>query len=203
LDARNKLRIRCDVIPLAQLLSVVMVIMKHFALILAAAVGLITSACNSQAGIGWTLDESIQHYGQPLMGPNDVGMGCTSYGFKTKGYMIVALYRNEKVVCITYMEPSNSGGARNLRMDALDEATVKAFLAGNGPDAVWTSATTAEKTTPDGSDWVGKVNEKPAYQAHLNDDRAQLIIMTQEFSNVVHTEGQAQRTAHENEIKGM
>jgi hypothetical protein len=56
--------------------------MKKLVLILVAVAGLITTADNSQAGLGWTLKQSIHCYGDPTSGPADDHYGRTFYRFQ-------------------------------------------------------------------------------------------------------------------------
>lgn len=103
--------------------------MKRF-LVLAAAVSLI--ACNSKAGLGWTLDECIQHYGSPLADPTSDSDGI-EYGFSAKGYTILVWINGGKVSRVGYNKPSLSRGE------------VRVLLSTNGPDAVWDDQPTKDE----------------------------------------------------------
>jgi hypothetical protein len=48
-------------------------------LIIAMAFALMMSVAASHAALGWTLDESIRNYGQPVTGPlpDEIGIGST------------------------------------------------------------------------------------------------------------------------------
>jgi hypothetical protein len=61
-------------------------------------------ATAATAGLGWSLDECIQHYGEPEYTNSDPFTGLLWYHFKTEGFEIQALLNNaRKVVGITYL----------------------------------------------------------------------------------------------------
>jgi hypothetical protein len=103
--------------------------MKRF-FVLAAAVSLM--ACNSQAGLGWTLDECIQHYGSPLADPTSDSSGI-EYGFSAKGYAILVWINGGKVSRVGYSKLSLSTGE------------VRVLLSTNGRDAVWDDQPTKDE----------------------------------------------------------
>jgi hypothetical protein len=137
--------------------------MKILISILTAALGLITTACNSQAGLGWTLDECVRHYGQPTSGPASDEFGRTYYDFESKGYTIFAFYTNAIVSRIAYKDDYG-----------LDELVVKSFLSSNAPDADWESY----EDTNGNMTAHGRINGKEAYTAVLDGDKKTLVIFT-------------------------
>jgi hypothetical protein len=139
--------------------------MKKLALILAAAVGLMMTAQNSQAGLGWSLDESIQHYGDPTAGPADDDFGRTTYTFQAHGYAITAFFTDTKVSRIMY------GDANGL-----DKLAVNALLSSNAPNAEWNSFADENGNTTS----IGKVDGEQAYSGVLLAGGKTLVIFTVE-----------------------
>ena len=94
-------------------------------LILAAAAGLIATASASKAALGWTLNESVQHYGGPVRGPlpDADGIGRTYYLFKDKSCSIGAFYFNGTISRVVYTQKS-----------AFEDSTFGAFFFGNAPE---------------------------------------------------------------------
>ena len=74
-------------------------------LIVAAAVGLIATVVASKAALGWTFNESVQHYGGPIRGPllDEDGIGRTFYLFKVKSCSITPLeaHKLDHYLCST------------------------------------------------------------------------------------------------------
>src|ERR1700688_1301690 len=75
-------------------------------LIVAAAAGLIATVVASKAALGWTLNESVQHYGGPVRGPllDEDGIGRTFYLFKVKSCSIGAFYLNGTISRVIYTQ---------------------------------------------------------------------------------------------------
>jgi hypothetical protein len=90
------------------------------------------TACNSQAGLGWTLDECIQHYGDALGSPESDAYG-TAYGFSAKGYVISVWINGGKVSRLGYSKSNLSTGE------------VRVLLSANAPDAVWDDQPTKDE----------------------------------------------------------
>jgi hypothetical protein len=60
-------------------------------------------ATTAKAGLGWSLEECIQHYGKPAYTSSDPFTDLPSYHFKTKRFEIIGLLNNTgKLVGITY-----------------------------------------------------------------------------------------------------
>ena len=104
--------------------------MKTSLLILAVAVLMMT--CNSQAGLGWSLDECIQHYGGALGSPKSDANG-TAYGSSAKGYVISVWINGGKVSRVGYSKSNLSTGE------------VQVLLSANAPDAVWDDQPTKDE----------------------------------------------------------
>jgi hypothetical protein len=81
---------------------------------------------NAQAGLGWTLDECKQHYGEAL--PFDVKpyAGRVEYAFHAKGFDILVFILNGKVSRVAYLGES-----------ALDLGQIHNLLVSNAPGVVW------------------------------------------------------------------
>jgi hypothetical protein len=139
-------------------------------LIFVVVVGL-TTVIASQAGLGWTLEESIKRYGQPVTGPlpDEAGIGRKYYFFITKGYSIGAYYLNGKLSRIVYTQK-----------EALKKSIFKAFLFDNAPESVWIP------TMDSNREWfacTGKL--RVDYWARLAGNRTNLVIATIEDYNAV------------------
>lgn len=81
--------------------------MQKLALILTVVVGLITTAIESQAGLGWTMTKCKQEYGRPIIGPKTDLAGRKKYQFEIKGYAITAFFLEGKVSRISYHKNSD------------------------------------------------------------------------------------------------
>ena len=102
-------------------------------------------ATTAKAGLRWSLEECIQHYGKPEYTNSDPFTDLLWYHFKTKGFEIQALPNDAgKVVGITYFSHEMS------------EQDINSLLAGNAPKAEWqkrsskNSASWGEETA-----WIG------------------------------------------------
>src|ERR1700719_675247 len=89
-------------------------------------VGLLTTICTSQAGLGWSFDECVQHYGQPTRPNSRMDDGEVMCHFSAKGYEINAYFISDTVSRIGYTADT-----------AFDTAHVRVFLQTNGPDTTW------------------------------------------------------------------
>ena len=130
-----------------------------------------TTVIASQAGLGWTLEESIQRYGQPVTGPlpDEAGIGRIYYLFKAKGCFIGAYYLNGKLSRIVYTQK-----------EALKKSIFKAFLFDNAPESVWIP------TMDSNREWfacTGKLRIN--CWARLGGNRTKLVIATIEDYNAV------------------
>jgi hypothetical protein len=138
-------------------------------LIIAMAFALMTSAVASHAALGWTLDESIQNYGQPVTGPlpDEIGIGRTFYLFKTKGCSIGAFYLNGKISRVVYAQEK-----------ALEKSNFEAFLFANAPELVWVPTMDSDR------EWLACSGQLQALcWAHLDSYRKTLVIATIEDYN--------------------
>ena len=85
-------------------------------------------ATTAKAGLGWSLEECVQHYGKPEYTTplTDALTDLPSYDFKTKGFEITAVIGSEgKVVGITYFS------------HVMSEQDIDSLLAANAPKAEW------------------------------------------------------------------
>jgi hypothetical protein len=140
-------------------------------LILAAAAGLIATASASKAALGWTLNESVQHYGGPVRGPlpDADGIGRTYYLFKDKSCSIGAFYFNGTISRVVYTQKS-----------AFEDSTFGAFLFGNAPEVVWVPLMDSIR------EWLGCTGKlQVKCWAQLNASRTTLVIATIEDYNAV------------------
>jgi hypothetical protein len=140
-------------------------------LILAAAAGLVATAISSKAALGWTLNESLQHYGAPVSGPlaNEDGSGRIFYLFKVKSCSIGAFYLNGMISRVVYTQKT-----------ALKDSVFSAFLFGNAPEVVWVPLMDASR------EWLGCTGElQVRCWAQLNASRTTLVIATIEDYNAV------------------
>ena len=140
-------------------------------LILAAAAGLIATASASKAALGWTLNESVQHYGGPVRGPlpDADGIGRTYYLFKDKSCSIGAFYFNGTISRVVYTQKS-----------AFEDSTFGAFLFGNAPEVVWVPLMDSIR------EWLGCTGKlQVKCWAQLNASRTTLVIATIEDHNAV------------------
>jgi hypothetical protein len=143
--------------------------------LLMATLGLILTASLSNAGLGWTLAQFKQHYGEPVLNQEQIG-GRTGYVFTGGEYIIAAFFNGEHVSRIMYICPSDS---------VFNWARARALLGANAPDAVWADASKNEAEnfyrvsgTKDGVE---------TYYASLTDDGKMLVIWTKEDEEVGRT----------------
>ena len=75
-------------------------------LVFAAAMGLLATVVASKAALGWTLNESVQHYCEPIRGLllDADGIGRTYYLFKRKSCAISAFYLNGTTSRVVYTQ---------------------------------------------------------------------------------------------------
>jgi|ERR1700722_14888942 hypothetical protein len=111
---------------------------------------LLILAGKSQAGLGWTLAECIQHYGKPLTTPESDNQ--TWYGFSAKEYLILVWINGGEVSRVAYTKPTLSIGE------------VQALLSTNAPDAVWDDQPTKDEANNQFW-WKGRRNGVLAYRA--------------------------------------
>jgi hypothetical protein len=140
-------------------------------LVLAAAVGLLATVVASKAALGWTLNESVQHYGGPVRGPlpDADGIGRTFYLFKDKSCSVGAFYLNGTISRVVYSQKS-----------AFKDSTFGAFLYGNAPEVVWVPLMDSIR------EWLGCTGKlQVTCWAQLNASRTTLVIATMEDYNAV------------------
>ena len=106
-------------------------------------------ATTAKAGLGWSLEECIQHYGKPEYTNSDPFTDLLWYHFKTKGFEIQALLNNAgNAVGITYFSHEMS------------EQDINNLLAGNAPKAEW-----RKRVKDDNVFWDGLEDRSRKYSA--------------------------------------
>jgi hypothetical protein len=122
---------------------------------------------NAKAGLGWSLEECIQHYGNPkyTVPRTDAFTDLPDYEFRTKDFDIKVLIGSEgKAVRITYFS------------QVMSEQDIHILLATNAPKAEWQKS---ENTGLPGVWWVGLEAGYRKYSAwsktiHGPDDNADI-----------------------------
>ena len=140
-------------------------------LILVTAASLTATAIASKAALGWTLSESVQHYGTPVRGPlpNEDGIGRIFYLFKVKSCSIGAFYLNGTISRVVYTQTT-----------PLADSSFSAFLFGNAPEVVWIPLMDASR------EWLGCTGKlQVRCWAQPNANRTTLVIATIEDYNAV------------------
>jgi hypothetical protein len=139
--------------------------------LLLALAGLLVTVDNSQAGLGWSYDQCVQHYGQIVIPNRQTRDGSIACHFSVRGYEITAFFDSNTVSRITY-----------TRASGFDTASVDKFLTSNCPGTVWVGP---EKDNSDGSyRWTGSENGAYAFSASLDDGNA-LTIWTKEDNDYI------------------
>jgi hypothetical protein len=137
-------------------------------LLLMAALSLILTASHSRAGLGWTLAQFKQQYGEPVLNQEQIA-GRIGYVFKGEDYIIAAFFLNRQVSRIMYICRSGS---------VFSWARARALLSANAPDAIWADGS---KNEADNSYRVnGTKDGVETYYASLTDDGKMLVIWTKE-----------------------
>jgi hypothetical protein len=127
-------------------------------------------AARAVAGLGFTLEESIQRYGQPVFGPKYEGLHSSFYLFKAKGYEIGAHYFEGELSRIVFNQP-----------EVFEELLVDAFLSVNAPKVRWSGALDGGNGE---TNWLGSIGEGESFEllffATLAGDGKTLMISTKE-----------------------
>jgi hypothetical protein len=123
---------------------------------------------NSHAGLGWTLAQFKQQYGEPVLNQEQIA-GRIGYVFKGEDYIIAAFFLNRQASRILYICRSGS---------VFSWGRARALLSANAPDAIWADASKNE------ADNFYRVNGTKdgveTYYASLTDDGIMLVIWTKE-----------------------
>jgi hypothetical protein len=113
-------------------------------------------AGKSKAGLGWTLDECIRHYGSIDHSDTDeFSTDLPKHHFKARDFEITAVFNKEgKVVSITYFS------------HVMSEQDISNLLAGNAPKAEW-KIRSKEHTRSTGDEifWDGFEDDSRKYWA--------------------------------------
>ena len=132
------------------------------------ALSLIFTASHSHAGLGWTLAQFKQQYGEPVLNQEQIA-GRIGYVFTGEDYVIAAFFLNSQVSRILYI--CRSGSVFNW-------GRARALLSANAPDAIWADAS---KNEADNSYRVnGTKDSVETYYASLTGDGKMLVIWTKE-----------------------
>jgi hypothetical protein len=143
--------------------------------LLIAALSLFLTTSHSHAGLGWTLAQFEQQYGNPVINQEQIA-GRIGYVFAGKDYIIDAFFLNRQVSRIMYICPSGS---------VFDWGRARALLSANAPDAIWADAF---KSETDNSYRVnGTKDGVETYYASLSDDGTMLVIWTKEDDEATRT----------------
>jgi hypothetical protein len=140
--------------------------------VLLAVAGLLTTVNHSQAGLGWSYEECVQHYGETTSPNAKLEDGHIVCHFSAKGYSINTYFLTKTVCRIAYR-----------REFTFDTPAVMDFLTANGPDADW------KGPFKDDSDssyrWYGIKDKAVAYCASLNSNSLAVLIWTKEDDDFV------------------
>ena len=132
------------------------------------ALSLIFTVSHSSAGLGLTLAQFRQQYGNPSLDQEEIG-GRTGYVFAKEDYVIVAFFLKTKVSRIMYI--CRNGSVFNW-------GKARALLGANAPDAIWGDASRNEA---DNTYRVnGTTDGVETYYARLTEDGKMLVIWTKE-----------------------
>jgi hypothetical protein len=132
---------------------------KKTLLILMASASL-TIANSAKAGLGWSLSECQDHYGDSLQHNPTSDYGRQKYLFRTRDYEISVWLFDDMVSCINY---KRIDGGVILPND------IGTLLQANAPKADW--SVDSEKDSTGLVWWYGKVSRDPfAYQADYTHD---------------------------------
>ena len=137
-------------------------------LLLMAALSLILTASHSRAGLGWTLAQFKQQYGEPVLNREQIA-GRIEYVFTGEDYLIAAFFLNRQVSRIKYICHSGS---------VFSWARARALLGANAPDAIWADASKNEANNS--YRLSGTKDGVETYYASLTDDGKMLDIWTKE-----------------------
>jgi hypothetical protein len=132
------------------------------------ALSLILTASHSHAGLGWTLAQFEQQYGNPVINQEQIA-GRTGYVFAGQDYIVAAFFLNRRASRIMYICRSGS---------VFDWGRARALLSANAPDGIWDDAF---KSETDNSYRVnGAKDGVEKYYASLTRDGTMLVIWTKE-----------------------
>ena len=137
-------------------------------LLLMAALSLILTASHSHAGLGWTLGQFKQQYGEPVLNHEQIA-GRIGHVFKGKDYIIAAFFLHRQASRILYI---------CCRRSVFSWEKARALLSANAPDAIWADASKNE--ADNFYQLNGTKDGVKTYYARLTDDGMMLVIWTKE-----------------------
>jgi hypothetical protein len=134
--------------------------MINKALLTLMALASLTIANTAKAGLGWSLAECQDHYGDSRQGRPTNDNGRQKYFFRTDDYYISVWLFDDAVSCISYKRVD--GGV-------ISQSEIGTLLQANAPKADW--SVDAEKDSTGRVWWYGQVKRDPfAYQAKYTED---------------------------------
>jgi hypothetical protein len=129
-------------------------------LLILMAVASLTIANSAQAGLGWSLSECQDHYGNFLHNTSTSEDGRQKYLFRTREYYISVWLFDDMVSCINYKKVDGS---------VISQSEIGTLLQVNAPRADW--SVDAEKDSAGLAWWYGQVSRDPfAFEANYTQD---------------------------------
>jgi hypothetical protein len=120
----------------------------------------LTIANSTKAGLGWSLSECQDHYGESLHNTPTSEFGRLKYNFLAKDYYISVWLFDDMVSCIEYKKVN--GGA-------ISPNEIGTLLQVNAPKADWSAD--PEKDSTGLAWWYGQVSRDPfAFEAKYTHD---------------------------------
>jgi hypothetical protein len=145
-------------------------------LVIALAAGML-AATSAQAGLGWTMDECRQHYGDAT---KYEGHSRPCYAFTARGFTIAVWFLDDKVSRIVYQKLDSGIGISGGEIVVLLQANVPG-------DVSWSDPTKDDQ----GMIWYeGLQNSKPVFSAACQPTDKSLGIFTAADNDFVHQQDQ-------------
>ena len=120
----------------------------------------LTIANSAKAGLGWSLSECEDHYGEPVHYKPAHEYGRYKYLFRTREYYVAVWMFDDMVSRINY---------RRVDAGVISLSAIHTLLQVNAPKADWSSD--PEKDSTGLFWWYGQVNRDPfAYEAEYTQD---------------------------------
>jgi hypothetical protein len=120
----------------------------------------LTIANFARAGLGWSLSECQDHYGDSLYDKPTIEYGRQKYSFQSKDYFITVWLFDDMASSINY---------KRIDGGVISQAEIGTLLQANAPKADW--SVDSEKDSAGLTWWFGRVNRDPfAYEAKYTQD---------------------------------
>ncbi|MBV8377598.1 MAG: hypothetical protein JO279_11415 [Verrucomicrobia bacterium] len=124
-------------------------------LLILIAIASLTIANSARAGLGWSLSECVDHYGEPTQYRPTHEYGREKYLFRTPEYYIVVWLFNDMVSRIDY---------KRVDGDFIAPNAIDTLLQANAPNADWSVESETDSTGT--AWWFGQIKRDPfAYEA--------------------------------------